>query len=240
MGAISQFSPGALAREYCRRKGWSLCRRNILVEGDSDVRYFGLVDRLYYARHKQRLLGVDLGCFSAGTGNEGGVDGVVRELASLRQIIDNDRDANSKALYRVVGLLDDDAAGRTCARALENTWRYREGRDFFLLRRAWPMRSSEPTVLAQHLASDRSDLYTELEDLLAPSLIDAFVVDRPEALGRLKVGEGNERHYNLSDGIKGPLWLFTKDYAMLDDVSRLVGCLKAMRFYMGLPPDGVD
>ncbi len=124
----------------------------VVVHSDSDVRYFNLTDQLYCSRFGMRLLGVDVGCFSAGTGDDGGADGVVREFASLRQIIDSDRDANSNAMFRVIALLDDDTAGQNRAKTLEATWRNKKGRDFFMLRRIWPMKSCEPTVLAQHLA----------------------------------------------------------------------------------------
>ncbi len=238
MNEEKSFEPGALAQEYCRRRGWDLKRRNIMVEGDSDVRYFTLASDLHYKKFQKRLLGVDFGCFSAGTGDSGGVEGVARELATLKNVIDNDRDPNSKAIYGVVGLLDDDYAGRVCAAVLKNTWRYREGREYFRLRRNWPMKSNEPILLGKHLAEVGQDSFTELEDLLSPDFVDSFFEERPEAKQTLIVNGMGQRHYNLVDRMKGPLWLYTRDNAMYEDVALIVDCLKAIRFYVGLPVDG--
>ncbi len=239
MSGADPFPPGRLAVEYCRRRGWTLLKRNIMVEGDSDVRYFELANRLYHSKSGLRLLGGDLGCFSAGSGQDGGTDGIAREYASLRRIIDTDRDAASRSLFRVTALLDDDPSGRACAATLESTWRYRLGRDFCLLRRSWPMKSNEPNVLAQHLKQQTCDVPTEIEDLLAPSLLIAFGDERPGALDRRRLGSQGEHHYDLPDNVKGALWVHTRTHAMLEDVSHLVECLRAMRFYLGLPVDGI-
>ena len=239
MNRIRRFEPGELTTEYCRRKGWSLFRRNLMVEGNSDVRYFELANKLYLAANGKSLLGVDFGCFASGTGDDGGVDGIIREYAALRQIVDSDRDANLSTLFRVVALLDDDLAGRACAKSLSMTWRYCHGRDFFLMRRTWPMSTNEPGVLGKHLEQERFPLFTEIEDLVSESFLDSFACERPDAFSRARRLESGARHSNFGEQMKGALWIFVKQNAMLADLIQIVDCLRAVRFYVGLPPDGI-
>lgn len=239
MNVGRRFEPGELTTEYCRRKGWSLFRRNVMVEGNSDVRYFELASKLYLAANSRSLLGVDFGCFASGTGDNGGVDGVIREYAALRQIVDSDRDANLSTLFRVVALLDDDPAGRACAKSLSTAWRYRHGRDFFLMRRTWPMSTNEPGVLCKQLEQDRFPLFTEIEDLVSAPFLDSFADERSDAFRRAMQHESGARYSNFNEQMKGALWIYVKENAILADLIQIVECLRAIRFYIGLPPDGI-
>ncbi|MGI4843372.1 MAG: hypothetical protein ACRYF7_08640 [Janthinobacterium lividum] len=210
-----------------------------MTEGDSDVRYFNFANGLYHARHGKNLIGSDLSIFSSGSGIMGGVDGILRELPPLRSIIDTDKDQNFTSLFEVAALFDDDYAGRNGASVLRRNWRLREGKDFFLLHRNWPMKTREQNVLEKSFSLPKPDLYTELEDLLDTRFVDTFADSFPGALNKAKTSSNGERHCNFPDHVKSHLWPYTKDYAMVDDVVGLIDCLKAMRYYFGLTPEGI-
>ena len=233
---------GDIVRLYADRKQWRLLRKNVMVEGDRDVRYFELASRLYSTAVGRSLVGKDLSILSAGTGNQGGTDGVFEEFPTLLKIIQTDCDAQGIALFRVVALLDNDRAGQSLEKALFTQYRtMRPGRDVFLLNRVLPRTSSEPTVLARQIDTANSGwkgLDCEIEDLLGGSLLDAFLAEMPNALVR-PIGEvSGHRHFEFSDNAKSRLVLYAEDHAMIQDIDGIVEILKSMRFYLGLDPEG--
>jgi len=236
-------NPGDIVRSYAAKKQWLLLRKNIMVEGDRDVRYFELASQLYLMEHRKSLVGKDLSILSAGSGIKGGTDGVFEEFPTLDKIIKTDCNAEGKVLYRVVALLDNDRAGQTLEKALLAQYRsMKPSRDVFLLNRVLPRISSEPSVLARQISAANSEwkgLDCEIEDLLGRSLLDAFINEMPNALIRPTREVTGHRHFEFSDTAKGRLVLFVKKYAMLEDVAGIVEILKSLRFYLGLEPDGV-
>ena len=61
-------NPGEHVRWYANRCGWSLGRRNIILEGNTDVRYFELAANMYREEVGRELLGRELTLLSAGSG----------------------------------------------------------------------------------------------------------------------------------------------------------------------------
>ena len=78
--------PGDLAIEFAKRKNWKLRPRNIMVEGDSDVRFFSLANKLYKQETELNLLGGDISLFACGFGDSGGTPGMLEQLPPLLNI----------------------------------------------------------------------------------------------------------------------------------------------------------
>ncbi|MDO2068517.1 hypothetical protein Q2415_25655, partial [Escherichia coli] len=73
-------------------------RRNVLVEGTSDVALIHLVGQLEKQRSGLDFL-EDLAFLAAGEREQGGVDGLLRELITFRSLGRNVMDANGKQIY---------------------------------------------------------------------------------------------------------------------------------------------
>lgn len=241
---MSKQSPGDRVRWYAELKTWKLLRRNIMVEGDSDVRYFTVASKLYNQKFGKSLVGTDLSIFSSGAGSMGGTSGVFEEFPTLTKLIQADSDFQGKALFRVIALLDNDYAGKSLKKALLDQYRsMRINRDIFLLNRVLPRKASEPSVLTRHINEENvlwKDLDCEIEDLLAQNLIDAFLEEMPDALKKPCKEISNRRHSEYSDQAKSNLIRFVERNAILDDVEEIVEVLKSLRFYLGLDPDGAS
>lgn len=235
-------NPGDTVRWYAEKKHWCLLRKNIMVEGDRDVRYCVLASQLYSREFGRWLVGKDLSILSAGWGDSGGTDGLFEEFPTLTKLIQTDCDGQCKPMFRLAALLDNDPAGQALEKALLTQYRaMKAGRELFLLNRVLPRRSSEPSVLARHIIEANSGwkgLECEIEDLLGASLLDAFLAEMPNAQIRPVKEVAGHRHFEFSDAAKGRLVLYAKENAMIEDVTGIIELLKSMRFYLGLDPDG--
>lgn len=213
-----------------------------MVEGDSDVRYFELAGNLYKRETGLSLIGGDFNIFSAGPGDLGGTVGIIDEFYTLHNNIRIDFDQNGKVLFRVVALLDNDKAGRSCHRSLLQQHRLlQNNHDIFLLNRVLPRTTSEHKALTSQIEkhnSDWSGIDCEIEDLLDKSLIDCFLDEEPDALLIPMKTAGQHRHYEWTPNAKGKLYRFVESYANFKDLTDLVEILKSFRFYLGLPVDG--
>lgn len=236
-------SPGDHAHWYAKQKGWKLLRRNMMVEGNTDVRYFELASRLYLEAHRAHLVGHDFSIFSPGTGDQGGTRGVLEEFPPLWKIIQTDCDSQGKLVLRAVTLLDNDFAGRSLHKALLQQYRQmKENRDVFLLQRFFPRTTTEPSTLSHQIETHNSQskgLDCEIEDLLGESLLEAFISDTPNAFERPVKEIAGLRHYEWTPHAKGQLFQFVKEYATLEDMEGITNVLKAIRFYLALNPNGV-
>ena len=106
-----------LVERYASGKGWNVGTANVLVEGTSDVRYLRLARDLWQRESNHDLFDSGFAIFEAGLKDDGGVQGVVRELQTLRQMASQDA-ASLTTERKFVGLFDNDHAGRKHARML--------------------------------------------------------------------------------------------------------------------------
>ncbi|WP_162599090.1 hypothetical protein [Pseudomonas aeruginosa] len=123
---------------YAGKLGMQIKRRNVLVEGTSDVALIHLVGQLEKQRSGLDFL-EDLAFLAAGEREQGGVDGLLRELITFRSLGRNVMDANGKQIYRFVGLFDNDHAGRRAIATAKSVGGLLEYRDVFRLMPIMPL-----------------------------------------------------------------------------------------------------
>lgn len=239
---MKQDKPLTLCEEYARRKSWRLLRANFFVEGTSDVRYFSLASELYEQEKSKSILGRDCAVLAIGQGDDGGTFGMSEQFPTFLQIVKADPDEFGKNRFRVLSLLDYDKNGRSAAQGMCKSNRsILENKNVFLLRFHMPRRSRDAGPLTNHIKSENaacSTLDCEVEDLLAESLLLAYLDTAPSHL-KCKQTLGNETHREWNWDGKDGLLKFTEQYANLSDLTKIVETIKSIRFYLGLPPDGI-
>lgn len=183
----SAMRPGNLVLEYAKRMMWTLRRRNIMVEGNTDVHYFELAAKLYKRETQFELLGDDISLFACGSGDSSGTDGMFEQLPPLLNIINIDPDQNGKILFRVIALVDNDTAGQMLHRGLTKQYRrIKTNRDIFILHRVFPRTASEPKALTSQIKKYNESwkgLDCEIEDLLGDDLVGCFLDEVPNCFG---------------------------------------------------------
>ncbi|MDR6855308.1 hypothetical protein [Variovorax guangxiensis] len=227
---------------YAERKGWTLGRANVVVEGNLDVRYFCLADKVHFGEFGHRLLTSDFRILSSGTGDAGGTDGVFREFLTLFNLSQVDLDANGKRKYRIAALFDDDGAGRAKgAQLLKANRTLRAGRDVFMLRRRWPERLLAPDLVEKYLLEANApygDLPCEIEDLLGSTLVELFLDQYPQ-FSRRRIVKGDGFHVDWGDDAKHALVRFAEEFASPSELQGLSAVAQGLRHFMGAPRLGV-
>lgn len=233
---------------YAAKKGWSIGRRNLLVEGTLDVAYFELASSLFAKRHGLHLVDDQFRVVAAGLFDDGGVGGVVRELITLHGMAVSDQALPKAARVRMLPVFDDDHAGRRCfGKLTDPDFPFRPFHDVFLLKRAYPslmLGSSGYRDAVKELNREWFDLDCEIEDLLDRTLLDGFCDERPDALKIKPIHRGIAHHYDFKGGCKGDLLKYSRQLADLPEVVGLVRMLQHFRGLFELPigptlgPDG--
>jgi hypothetical protein len=231
-----------LVETWAQQLGWQVRKRNVIVEGDSDVALLELARHLYLAERGIDIFR-DLAVFSAGHGDDGGVDGVNRRLNALRQAAEMDVTHDGAIKFRFIGLFDNDAAGRRAfARASSFDPRIVRYQDVFLLHPVMPMANGSPGLVIEKRAAAANKSYPnldwEVEDLLSADLLRAFIAECPGAIDR-EITIGGLTHRDLSRKGKAALKKFALDYCTLGDVIGLVQLIRALRDYLRLQNDHI-
>ena len=244
----SDFRPGDLVRTYALKCGWSIRKHNVIVEGENDQRYAILASNRYQEDTGLCLVGSDLAVFPPGIGDEGGTYGIQRQLPTLQGLVDVDFDEDGRRMFRFVALMDSDRAGKQAARALTGQhMKLRQNRDVFLLQREMPRETRDPNRLGRLIEQYNAPwkkLDCEIEDLLPFEMLDEFVKSNSNVLKRVTRGdnpqvENGRHHFEFDRAVKGRLCQYVEENALLCDLVTVVEMLKAMRFYLGLDPNGV-
>jgi hypothetical protein len=235
-------APGELVRNYATLQGWRFAEAFVMVEGDSDVEYFSLASAIYFQKTGRELVGARLSVVSAGSGDHGGADGVQREFPVLRRISDLDVTPRLKRVCRAVALLDCDAAGKRAAHFLTaKHLQFVLAQDVFLLNRVFPLTratAKNRRALIDDANQAWRELDCEIEDLLPSSLVECFLGERPEFRSRFARRIEEQWHYDVPAIAKASLFRFVRDNALFDDLSGIIGILKALRLYLELDPEG--
>lgn len=228
---------------YAERMNWTLLRGNVMVEGNTDVRYFHRAAQLYLASSGRSLMYKDLSIFAAGTGEAGGTYGIAEKYPTLFNLARVDVDQNAKMKYRTVALLDSDSAGKAAVRVMCQANRsLQENAHLFLLHREMPRKSRDAKPLTQHIKDENLKyvgLECVIEDLVDATFCDLYAEANPQHVeGKTHtVVDGHHRRWT-QDGKFG-LCKYVEQYAGVEEVVRIVEVLKSLRFYLGLDPDGV-
>lgn len=213
-----------------------------MVEGNLDVRYFELAAKHYLSKKNVYLIGKDLSIFAAGTGDRGGTYGVCEQFPTLWNQARVDLDPNGKIRFRVVALLDNDPKGKTAVSLMCKANRALvENSNVFLLNRNMPRMSRDPKPLTEHIL-DANRLFARtsctIEDLLDRTLCELYAEQNPHHVQNPR-GDLNADHYVWTDDGKFGLAKFVASHAELEQLRKVVEVIKSMRFYLGLPADGV-
>lgn len=223
---------------YGRALGWQLRYRTVLMEGTTDVELIELASRLEYNATGAQLL-ASLAIVSAGIGDQGGTQGVIRELVCLRGYARTCLSQNGRPLYRFIGLFDNDKAGRQAVGAARNLdASILEFKDVFRIHPVMPTTGNlDPKTLQKSFERENGSykgLDWELEDLISEPFMQAFLADYPTSVTRT-TPIGGKIHRDLTRDGKAHLHRFIKKHAMRDDLLGVIQLIKALRFYMSLP-----
>lgn len=236
----SPVSHQSAVSRYAERKGWNLGRRNLLVEGTSDVSYFELASRLHEEARGVPLVDQQFRIVAAGIGNAGGVRGVVNEFMKLYGLMQLDLDLPKKQRFRILPIFDDDYAGRRYFDAVTNqALPFTPFVHVFLLKRSYPKLPLGSPNYRDHLETANAtwqELDCQIEDLLSRDLLDTFRDEHTDAFRRAPILVEGAHHYEINGHAKARLVRFAQNYATLDDVAGVVSVLSYFRGLFGLPP----
>lgn len=222
---------------YAASKPWVLRPNIVLVEGTSDEALFRLADELS-AKARRVLLGDDICVVAAGRRDQGGTYGVARELITLRSMVPLVLDRHGSPVYRVMGLVDNDAAGRLVIKDV-----LRLDRSAVELNDIMTMRPVSPTF-TQSNPLDRQteynlanlpyrDLDWEIEDTLSGRVLGLFAKRFP-SFSAPKKQQGGKTHYEFTKEAKNELHKLIHREATLDDLAGVVEVISMIRSM--LPP----
>lgn len=226
-----------LVDRYANGKGWNIGTANVLVEGTSDVRYLRLARDLWQRESSHDLFDSGFTVFEAGLKDDGGVQGVVRELQTLRQMASQDA-ANLMTERKFVGLFDNDDAGRKHARMLcEMDFRVKHYRDVFLLHPIMPTSNGVlgPELKRRAEAQNGSceGLDWEIEDYLSEDLIRGFYNAHPGTLVSKQEMAGRV-HHEFNRAGKRQLQDYVAEEALVEDMTEIILLICSLRDYLGL------
>lgn len=243
-GTQTPFSGGGPVREsrvarYAKDIGWTIGRRNLLVEGTTDVALLELAAACHARATQELLLGDDLKVVAAGYGDMGGVGAVERRFMTIHELGQLDRELPKKQRIKLLPLFDDDEAGRATFKSItQQRHPFRSYVDVFLLKRRYPpARPGSPSFLdgLKEINREWDGIDCEMEDLLSQGLLDAFCKQQPDALRREPVIRGDGHHHEWTPDGKARLHRFVREHAMLHDLADLVRLLRYVRWMFDLP-----
>lgn len=223
---------------YGLSQGWVLKPKIVLVEGTTDAEMFSLANKLS-KKDGLDLFGDHLAIIAAGIGDNGGTRGVIRELIALRGISRSYLTPSGSPVYRVIGLFDNDKAGRGAVKSAINLdASIAEFKDVFRVQPEMPASGTlDPTALGKQFVSlneKYKGMDWEIEDALPKGLVDALVDERPNAVLKTEESAGRIHREFTRDG-KSQLHRLAAQNAILSDLSGIIDLIHCIRFYFNLP-----
>jgi hypothetical protein len=211
----------------------------VFVEGTTDEDLFSLAVTSERQRTGIDLTSDGLAVIAAGTADNGGVDGVVRQLTGFRFMATSCFLPDGRQKYRFVGLFDDDRAGREAVRRARELDRGAiEYRDVFRMRPVMPLHTDrDPSSLQKRFEAENlpyKGIDWEMEDLLPESFHQAFVESCPSAVAKVTTA-GGKTHRDLTRDGKAKFHRFIKEHAVHADLKDVIATVRALRFYLGMP-----
>lgn len=223
---------------HAEKLGLDIKYKTVLVEGTTDVALINKAARLELSRSGIDLLD-GLSFIAAGEKDRGGVSGVVRELIVYRGMSRSCLNANGRPLYRFIGLLDNDDAGRRAlklAHTLDSS--ILEYKDLFRLRPVMPLPGNLDPGSVAGTFKRSNELYErldwELEDLVSKDLFELLEAEHGAVIKSRDVAEGMT-HYELTRDGKAKLHMIAREHAVYSDLTSVIDLLHAVRSYFNLP-----
>lgn len=222
---------------YAASKAWNLRPNIVLVEGTSDEAIFKLANDLAIAAGGL-LLGDEICIVAAGQRDRGGTYGVARELITLRSMVPLVLDRDGRPAYRVIGLLDNDEAGRRIIRdVLRMDRSATEFHDIIALPPVPPV-FSELNPVGRQRECDLANLpYRgldwEIEDALSPRLLRIFDQKHPGMVTRRDKRSG-KTHHEITRAGKSKLHQLVHRETTLDDLVGVIQIVDMIRSLLGV------
>jgi hypothetical protein len=222
---------------YVTSKAWELRPNIILVEGTSDERLFRRADELS-AQAGRALLGGKVSIVAAGRRDRGGTFGVARELITLRSMVPYVLDRRGRPTYQVIGLVDNDGAGRRIIKDVLRIDRSTfEFWDITALRPVCPeFRQLDPRGRQREcdLANlPYQGLDWEIEDALSSRLLHLFDQRHPGMITR-RIQLRDKTHHELTNDGKVALHKLVQREARLEDLAGVVAIVRMLRSMLRL------
>lgn len=233
--------PGSLVRAYARRRNWPLLKRNVMLEGRSDVEYFRIADLKHQEQVGRRLICDNLSLFQVGDGEAGGADNIKDKFQFLREVLSTENFTAPSDRIMAVVLLDNDYKGRLTTHFLEKQG-FKPNRDVLLLSRRIPRETRDVyqmTRLLKDANASWADMDCEIEDLLSLDLLEYFCEMEPTCMAREPVIRENGHHFEWTRDGKAKLLRFVKEEASHCHLLGIVELLKSLRYLLCLGIDGV-
>jgi hypothetical protein len=226
-----------LVAEYSAQRNWTLRPNIVLVEGTLDEALFKRADELSN-RAGRTLLGDEISFVAAGRRDRGGTFGVARELITLRSIAPCVLDRSGRPAYRVMGLVDNDNAGRRIIGDVLRLDRSAfEFRDIVALRPVCPEFTKPDPQDRKHECDlvnlPYKTLDWEIEDVLSQRLFQEFEKNHADKVSRREC-EGDKTHYELTVSGKTALHRLVQTESTLEDLDGVVEVVKMVRTLLGL------
>lgn len=210
----------------------------VFVEGTGDVEYFTIAAKLELAAGGPNLLGDEFAIVAAGEKDNGGVDGLRRQMTTFRALSSTYLKSNGAEAYRFLALFDNDMAGRRAkAAAMVMDAGMVEFRDVLCLLPVLNAAVGDAAAIGRAIAKDNEgfrDIDWEIEDMLSSDFVSAFLEEHPSALINMKTSIGGHVHRELTRDGKARLLAYTRENAIREDVSSLVTALHGLRCYTGI------
>lgn len=229
-----------LIEQYARNLGRTVGRRNIIVEGTTDVELLEFAAIKEFEKSGTDLFSNEFQIVPSGVGDLGGAQGVVRVCFALWEMSASQFDIVGKKKYRFIGLLDNDHAG---IKALNHATSIHRGvveyRDIL---RLWPVMATQgntdPNALKrtfERLNDPYKGLFWEIEDYIGEEFLNIFE-SLNTSLDIRKEYKNGLTHRKFSSDSKAALHRQFKAEGDYDDCQGLIQLLRSLRFSIGLNP----
>ena len=225
-------------RLYAASAKLDIKKFTVFVEGTGDVEYFRIAAQLELAAGGPNLLGDEFAIVAAGEKDKGGVDGLRRQMTTFHALSSTYLKPNGAEAYRFLALFDNDMAGRRAkAAAMVMDASMVEFRDVLCLHPILKPAVGDAAAIGRAIARDNEgfrDIDWEIEDMLSPDFVCAFLEEHPSALIKMKTSIGGHIHRELTRDGKARLLAYARENAIREDVSSLVTALRGLRCYTGV------
>ena len=236
---MTAFQPGERVRSFAMQCDWHIHPGiNLIVEGDTDVRYLAKASELYALQCGKHLTGHDLFLVSAGPGKSGGTKAMQEHFQHIAYMAARELGPDQRPVIRLGILVDDDFAGKTLVGRFATIPNVELWHNLFLVKRRLPTDANDAKTHKKRIDVENNSwnqLDCEIEDLV-PDIINIICSDHNDWFKQPPQRVGDCWHFEFMPEKKGLLAHEVCELATLKDLQPLVELLIALRHYMRLKP----